>query len=486
MKLILSAVLLAALMISGCQDGEPSAPVLEIGYQKQLFIDDFVVSSTRGVSRVLHPIQRYSGNPVIVGAAPGERWSVSPNGRAVLFDEETEQFKMWYMTSQIDPKAHAGIQYKVSYAVSEDGYQWTKPNLGLVQWEGSRENNMLPWGTTWMRRANVIKDPRDPDASRRFKMTYVDIFDGKSAVTKAYSADGIYWLLNGDGNPWFRKPHNGNLLGWDPRVEKFIFYVRMPGSPNSVGRATSPDLEIWSDAETILAPDPDESQRHFKGLASFLYEGVYLGWLWVFEKSGDEWVRADSELAFSRDGIQWSRPFPGGFILSKGEPGSWDSELSIPVAPVVYDGKLWTYYWGENIPCGAESLKKIQEGWIEEGERKQRATGLAQLRLDGFVSLTTSTKDATVTTRTLVPVEGRLTVNANTRGQLRVEILDRKGDPIPGFGAMDCDPVMTDSLAHVISWKGQTSLSQLQGRKIQIRFHLRDTDLYAFQFSPPE
>ena len=486
MKLILSAVLLAALMISGCQDGEPSAPVLEIGYQKQLFIDDFVVSSTRGVSRVLHPLLRYSGNPVIVGDAPGERWSVSPNGRAVLFDEETEQFKMWYMTSQIDPKAHAGIQYKVSYAVSEDGYQWTKPNLGLVQSEGSRENNMLPWGTTWMRRANVIKDPRDPDASRRFKMTYVDIFDGKSAVTKAYSADGIHWLLNGDGNPWFRKPHNGNLLGWDPRVEKFIFYVRMPGSPNSVGRATSPDFETWSDAETILAPDPDESQRHFKGLASFLYEGVYLGWLWVFEKSGDEWVRAYSELAFSRDGIQWSRPFPGGFILSKGEPGSWDSELSIPVAPVVYDGKLWTYYWGENIPYGTESLKKIQEGWIEEGERKQRATGLAQLRLDGFVSLTTSTKDATVTTRTLVPVEGRLTVNANTRGQLRIEILDRKGEPIPGFGTMDGDPVMTDSLAHVISWKGQMSLSQLQGRKIQIRFHLRDTDLYAFQFSPPE
>jgi len=51
---------------------------------------------------------------------------------------------------------------------------------------------------------------------------------------------------------------------------------------------------------------------------------------------------------------------------------------------------------------------------------------------------------------------------------------------------MDGDPVMTDSLAHVISWKGQMSLSQLQGRKIQIRFHLRDTDLYAFQFSPPE
>ncbi len=484
MKFILATGLLTAVMVGGCQRNDLSTPTLEIGHRKQLFIDDYVVSSTRGVTRVLHPLQRYSGNPVIVGDAPGERWSVSPNGRAVLFDRETDEFKMWYMTSQLDPKAHAGIQYKVSYALSEDGYQWTKPNLGLVEWEGSKENNMLPWGTTWMRRANVIKDPRDPDPSRRFKMTYVDIFDGKSAVTKAYSTDGVHWLLNGDGKPWFRKPHNGNLLGWDPRIEKFVFYVRMPGSPNSVGRATSPDFVTWSEAETVLAPDPDESHQHFKGLASFLYEGVYLGWLWVFEKSGDKWVRADSELAFSRDGIQWSRPFPGGFILSKGEPGSWDSELSIPVAPVVHDGKLWIYYWGENIPYGAESLGKIQEGWIEDGKRKQRATGLAQLRRDGFVSLTASTQDATVTTRRLTPGEGRLTVNANVRGQLRVEILDREGDPIPGFGAADCDPVITDSLNHVISWKGQGSLSQLQERQIQIRFHLRDADLYAFQFIP--
>ena len=486
MKFTLATGLLTAVMICGCQRDAPSNPVLEIGHRKQLFIDDYVVSSTRGINRVLHPLQRYSGNPVIVGDAPGERWSVSPNGRAVLFDEETNEFKMWYMTSQVDPKAHAGIQYKVSYALSEDGYQWTKPNLGLVEWEGSSENNMLPWGTTWMRRANVIKDLRDPDPSRRFKMTYVDIFDGKSAVTKAYSRDGIHWLLNGDGKPWFRKPHNGNLLGWDPRIEKFVFYVRMSGSPNSVGRATSPDFETWSDAETVLAPDPGESQQHFKGLASFLYEGVYLGWLWVFERSGDVWVRADSELAFSRDGIHWSRPFPGGFILSKGESGSWDSELSIPVAPVVHDGKLWIYYWGENIPYGASSLKRIQEGWIEQGERKQRATGLAQLRLDGFVSLTASTQDAAVTTRTLAEVDGHLTVNADIRGQLRVEILDREGEPISGFGAADCDPVITDSLAHVISWNGQTSLNQLQGRMVRIRFYLEDADLYAFQFAPAE
>ena len=474
--------LVTVTLLTGCSKSEPPSPVLEIGNQKQLFIDDFVVASTQGVSRVLHPLQRYSDNPVIVGDAPGERWSVSPNGRATLFDEESNEFKMWYMSSQIDPEAYGGIQYRASYAVSQDGYHWTKPHLGLVEWEGSRENNMLPSGTSWMRRANVIKDDRDPDPNRRFKMTYVDIFDGQSAVTKAYSTDGIHWALNGDGKPWFRKPHNGNLLGWDPRVEEFIFYVRMPGSPNLVGRATSFDFVTWSEAQTVLQPNADEPHKHFKGLAAFLYEGVYLGWIWVFEKSGDDWVRADSELAFSRDGIQWKRPFPGRFILSKGETGSWDSHLSIPVAPIAHDGKLWTYYWGENIPYGAESLKRIQEGWVEAGQRKQRAVGLAQLRLDGFVSLKASTHDATITTRVLLPGQGQLTVNANVRGELRVSMLDNSGQPFPGFGAGNSDPVKTDAQNHVIRWKGNPSLDQLQGQPIRIRFHLRDADLYAFQF----
>src|SRR5207248_600929 len=82
----------------------------------------------------------------------------------------------------------------------------------------SRENNILRWGENWMRRANVIKDTRDPDPERNYKMTYVDVIGGRTAITKAYSRDGIHWRLNGDGKPWFRENHNSNLLGWDPRI----------------------------------------------------------------------------------------------------------------------------------------------------------------------------------------------------------------------------------------------------------------------------
>ena len=453
---------------------------IDVGHRKQLFIDDHAVESTEGVSRRLHRLERHPGNPVLVGDRPWERWLVSPNGRAVLFDRETAEFKMWYMASHMEEGAPGGFRYKVAYAVSQDGAHWTKPNLGQVDWEGSRDNNLIPRGVNWMRRANVIKDLRDPDPRRRFKMTYVDVFDGQPAITKGYSADGIHWRLNGDGKPWFRRPHNGNLLGWDPRIRRYVFYVRMRAAQNTVGRAVSGDFVTWSEPETVMAPGPDEPDLHFKGLAAFLYEDLYLGWLWVFERGAKEFVAAAAELAVSRDGIHWSRPFPGSFVLERGEDPAWDSALSIPVAPVVHDQRIWCYYWGENMPYTVDSIRKVKDGWFRDGQRIQRATGLATLRLDGFVSLS-APGEGSVTTRLLQTPGGRLTVNARVGGDLRAEILDGDGNVIPGYGVQQCHPVRGDSLRHAVTWGTGSDLVPRRKAGLRVRFHLRDTDLYAFQ-----
>ena len=480
-RILQNTVFLMVLGVSSCViEKDPVGSLVEIGRHKQLFVDDFVVGSTQGIRRVLNSLERYEGNPILEGDNPWERWIAYPNGRAVLYDNATGQFKMWYMASQLDQKAQSGIQYKVAYAVSKDGYEWSKPSLGLVNWEGSRDNNILPWGTNWMRRANVIKDLRDPDPKRRFKMTYVDVFDRKKAITKAYSKDGIDWELNGDGKPWFRKSHSGNLLGWDPRIEQFVFYVRMPGPQNSVGRSTSRDFITWSKPEQVIVPDRKEPNLHFKGLAAFLYENLYLAWLWVFEKGEEGYVRAGAELAISRDGIRWKRPFSGTFIMDKGEPGTWDSKLSIPVAPVVHDHRIWVYYWGENMPYSLDSLRKVTDGWIKNGKRIQRATGLATLRVDRFVSLRARDRGE-VTTKLLKTAGGQLVINAQVRGELRAEILDEDGHPLPRYSIQNCRPIQGDSLHHVLAWRETSILPSACKAGIRIRFLMRDTDLYAFQ-----
>ena len=460
--------------------GSSHADGVEIGNRKQLFIDDHVVESTQGVTRRLNRLERHPGNPVLVGDRPWERWMISPNGRAVLFDRETGEFKMWYMASHPEEGAPGGFRYKVGYAVSQDGIEWEKPNLGQVDWEGSRDNNLIPRGVNWMRRANVIKDLRDPDPQRRFKMTYVDVFDGGAAITKGYSSDGVHWRLNGDGKPWFRRPHNGNLLGWDPRIERYVFYVRMRAAQNTVGRAVSPDFVTWSEPETVMAPGPAEPDLHFKGLAAFLYEDLYLGWLWVFERGAKEFVAAAAELAVSRDGIHWNRPFPGSFVLERGEDPAWDSRLSIPVAPVVHDQRIWCYYWGENMPYTMDAIRKVKDGWVQDGRRIQRATGLATLRLDGFVALSAK-GDGSVTTKLLETPGGRLAINARVRGELRAEVLDENGKVMPGYGFQQCSPIRGDSLHHDVTWGSGADLVPRRKAGLRIRFHLRDTDLYAFQ-----
>jgi hypothetical protein len=59
----------------------------------------------------------------------------------------------------------------VCYAESRDGIAWTKPDLGLVEFEGAKSNNLVARGPHG---AGVHFDPRETEAARRYKMFYVD------------------------------------------------------------------------------------------------------------------------------------------------------------------------------------------------------------------------------------------------------------------------------------------------------------------------
>jgi hypothetical protein len=261
----------------------PAIQLLRIGNESQLFIDDFIVDSHSGLVKVMHQPDRYIGNPILVGNNSWEKWQIEVNGRPVLYDEETNEFKMYYGCNLTDASSPTRVRYKVCYAVSKDGIHWTRPNLGQVEWEGLRTNNMLQWGENWMRRPNVIKDVHDSDPKRRFKMTYVDMIAGQPAITKAYSQDGVNWHLNGDGKPWFWVGNSANLLGWDPYLRAYVIHVRMPGGQDSIGQSTGTDFVTWSDPQKILAPEPSEPDKNFKGNAIFSYRGIRLGMLWVFD-----------------------------------------------------------------------------------------------------------------------------------------------------------------------------------------------------------
>ena len=487
-----SFVGLCTLVVTSAVWLHPAAAPVRLGAAAQLLVDDHVIESLDGFGRVFHQPERYSGNPILTGSEPWEKWLIELNGRSVVYDEQRSEFRMYYGANLPDAGAPTRTRYKVCLALSRDGLHWQRPNLGLVEWEGSRSNNILPWGQNWMRRPNVILDPRDPDPNRRYKMTYVDMIGGRTAITKGYSADGVRWRLNGDDKPWFRREHSANLLGWDASIGRYVIYPRISaatsgkeGPPASgsrvsaIGRSTSADFVTWSEVELVLAPGASDPGRDFTGLAAFTYEDLYLGWLWVFDRN----KTAEAELASSRDGRNWQRVAPGQTFFPRGGAGTWDSEMILVVAPVVRDDKIWIYYSGWNTPYTTEAQEKLTRGWVENGRRMQWAIGLATLRLDGFASLDAGAAGGTLLTRPLQLDGGTLTVNARVVDELRVEVL-ADGRPLPGYTAAECLPLRGDGLRQPVRWKEHAGVDELRGRAVQLRFTLRDGSLYAFRCDP--
>ncbi|MGH9160166.1 MAG: hypothetical protein ACRD2X_09295 [Vicinamibacteraceae bacterium] len=450
---------------------------------RQIFVDDHVIASMRGLSRVFHSPRRHPDNPILVGDRPWENWVIEVNGRPIVYDEQTAELRVYYVAPQMDPSAPAGERFRTCLAISRNGLRWQRQNLGQVEWEGSRDNNILRPGENWMRRPNVILDSTDPDPMRRYKMTFVDWIgdktEGKTAIVKAYSRDGIEWTLNGDGRPWFRHLHSSNLLGWDPRIRKYVIYSRMAGPGNSIGRATSDDFVTWSEPELVIAPGPADQGRDFKGIAAFLYEGMYLGFLWVF----DHKKSAEAKLVYSRDGIAWKRASPRRYYFPRGAGDAWDSRMVLQVAPVVFNNRIWVYYSGWNLPYSQAALARAHQGWFENGRRMQRAIGVATLRLDGFASLDAGAKEGVLVTKALHGQGGSLIVNADVRGELRVEVLDDGGTVLPGYGREECDPIRSDSTHHTVRWKSGARLDRFAGKAITLRFYLREGRVYSFAFS---
>jgi len=80
------------------------------------------------------------------------------------------------------------------------------------------------------------------------------------------------------------------------------------------------------------------------------------------------------------------------------------------------------------------------------------------------------------------PENGVLLLNAAARGgSVRVEVLDEKGQVIPGFSAQDCLPLTGDGVDQPVRWKSQPTLQPVIGKPVRLRFLLENATIYAFQ-----
>jgi hypothetical protein len=468
-----------------------AAPI-SIGRQTQIFVDDDRIAVKKNVRRTIHPCRKLP-KPVVEPEKPWEGVRVYVYG-SVYYDQASRQFRMWYMScpraGQRDPRLTRSTRQLMLYATSTDGVRWIKPNLGLYEYGGSKDNNIV----LGLDSPSVLVDVQEPDPTKRYKLIGRGGVKGRgTGGWAAFSADGIHWKDNpvnpvfktGDTLTLTRDPHAGEYLCFHKANVEIRGYRR-----RLVCLRTSKDLQTWSDTKRVMTPDAKDDtwakqpgqRTEFYNMSVFPYGGQFLGMVTVFRKERrltknlPDQSRDDGpihvELTHSRDGRTWRRLDERTPIIPNG-PGKFDAGciLGLTNTPVIRDDEVWQYYTGiTTTHGGAMPAKRI-------------TICRAAWRLDGFVSLNAGDQTGIVETVPLRLPAGQLIVNANaTGGSLRVEILDEDGKPLPGYGHADCAEINTDSVRHVVRWQRGAALGIDQ--PVRLRFHLRRCGLFAYACRP--
>ncbi len=472
--LALAATVLCAAPLAHA--GRPSA----VGPETQLFVDDALLAAKTGVVRRAHACRKLP-QPVLVPDKPWEQDGIDRRVYiygTVLRDAQTGTFRMWYNRLAT-----------VLYATSDDGIDWDRPALGLVEFQGSKENNIL---LQRMHSPSVVDDAHEADPSRRYKMLGCGRGRQPGYYT-AYSADGLVWNLY-PKNPVLSSSDT-ITLSQDPATGEYLAFHKRHGDPRTrpvarqVYLSVSNDMQTWSEPELVMMPDEiDHAQTReleggthseFYNMSAFPYGGQWLGLVTHFRRTGRPPGKGpgqspadgpiDVQLVHSRDGRTWHRCSDRSPVIPNG-PHPYDAGciLGVANAPVVVGDELWVYY---------TAITTTHGGYLPE---KEITVALAKWRLDGFVSLDAGEEPGTVETVPLRFEGDRLTVNADaSEGSLAVEVLDAEGQPIPGYTRTDCTPVLGDNLRHEVGWKQQRRLPA--DRPVRLRFHLHNTKLFSYR-----
>ena len=493
-------VLCVLWLVSSTAGGDDA---IAIGSRRELLVDQHLIEQMDGVQLKLHrPFRRE------VVFRSDAAWEGNGSAYQSVF-QDGDRMRLYYRGGH-HPASKAYRLKKnpwetLCVAESTDGIHWTRPELGIVEFEGSKKNNLIldsdmvsdiggsPAHTSVFRDSN----PDCPD-DERFKIVIV-----------GRKPRGLYLMVSGDGYHFRLKSNqplttqgafdSQNLMFWDSVNGVYREYHRaFDKGVRGIMTAASKTPGSFPDPEWLAYPDAAEQALYTNQVQPYYRaQHIFMGFPMRYNDRGwspsmtalpgleERKFRSkqhprygttvtDAAFMTSRDGINFKR---------------WD-EAFIRPGPATKDA--WVY--GDNfVFWGMVQTKSHLEGapdeislYATEGYWQGGSTSFRRytVRLDGFVSANAPYRGGELVTKSLTFDGSRLEINFSTSaaGGLRVELQDAAGKPLPGYSIADCDVQFGDQVDRVVSWKGSQDLSRLAGKPLRLRIELKDADLYAFQF----
>ncbi|HZT32426.1 MAG TPA: hypothetical protein VFA33_21230 [Bryobacteraceae bacterium] len=398
------------------------------------------------------------------------------------------------------------------YLESSNGIEWKRPNLGIVEVDGSRSNNLVNiFGTDG---GSVFIDPSAPSTERyklmaegHFSRDICDAYrrrrpndwDPKSERTRdggvsgmkgATSADGLHWTMLPE--PMVVEVTDTQLTAYyDERLRKYVAYMRtwpagvrssrVPGnarrtwgvSRRSIGRSETSNYREFPLHETILEP----------GLDLLPTDTLYTNGKTTMPGAPDHhllfptiWHTASDStsitLASSHDGRIWQF-VPGAPVFTTGLFGGFDGGaiFAHPNLLELPDGSFALPYTGYNVPH-----KYPRPLW-------KYAPGYAIWPRGRLIALEADGRGEFATVQ-IVPPGRRLRINALTRrgGSILVEAAGADGKPLPGRSFAEAHRVFGDQHWTPLVWGGQEDLGHPENTSILLRFRLEQAQIYGLEF----
>ena len=475
---------------------------INIGVRRELFIDNYLISQLSGTHLKLSQPQ-----PAGIIFKFDDLWDGPGSGYATII-KDGPLFRMYYVGLPGKSKDEQ-TESCVCYAESLDGINWIKPSLGIVEYNGSTQNNiLLPPGTTDTYKQNfspfLDTRPGVPE-HERFKAVGGSWPKGLFILV---SSDGLHW------KPWRDEPvfsggafDSQNVAFWSEAEACYVLYFRVFSGVDhttlekwaysgyrTIARTTSSDLITWSPPVRMsFGNTPLEELYTNSTRPYFRAQHIYIAMPMRFVPgrrflTDEQFAElkvvpaylnitgfthniknevSDTVLLTSRGGYRYDRSFMEALVRPGPDAANWISRNGIAATGLVQTGPAeMSFYLAQHFAQPTAHMKRFS------------------VRLDGLGSVNAPYTGGEMVTKPLIVsgTELRLNYATSATGTIRVEIQETDGEPIPGYSLKECDAIVGDSISQTVCWKMGPSLVAIAGKAVRLRFVMNDADLYSLQF----
>jgi hypothetical protein len=391
---------------------------------------------------------------------------------------------------------------------STDGRTWVRPNLGLVEFQGSKENNLIPDspGVVWIdpvappeeRYKSVKKEDFDPKLfeeykkRRPFSQMALEPDPGRIHAIFGYtSADGYHWKKIED--PLSVEVCDTAITAYyDQRLKEYVIYTRTymvppraEGYPlehtrwhqfsprRAIGRTASPKFAEFPLSEVIVDSTPDMLPTDTWYTACHttipgMPEG-HLMFPWRYTQADDG---GEIDLLTSVEGKVWGR-VPGSPIFKITPFGNFDSGclMACPDLLELPDGDWAIGYlalaYPHKYPRGDYRYDMGMLVWPKGRLLALEATERGEFTMLGILAPGT-----------------KLKINADIKraGSILVEAADFHGKALPGRSFADANLITGNQFWTTVTWKDTDDLGVKTGQPVVLRFKLNMAKLYGIEF----